>query len=313
MTSVRRVARLALPVGVACALAGSAGPGHAQAPPGTDVWIAPLGVDARGIPTVGEPTNASDRPGYDNQPYFTPDGSGFWYTVIDDHTGQADIWLLDVASRTIRQVIASNPESEYSATPIPDGSGISVIRVEADSTQRLWRFDMNGRNGRPVFMDLAPVGYHKWADEQTVVMFVLGSPATLRVGDVRTQEVEIVAENIGRSIQRIPGTSEVSFVQRHSDGSSTISRLDPTSGTISDIVDAVEAGDDHTWTPAGWLLQAHGSKLYAWHADHPASDDEGIDGWHEIADFAALGLSLSRLAVSPDGRNIALVAEFEFD
>ncbi len=74
----------------------------------------------------------------------------------------------------VTRVIASNPESEYSATPLPDGSGLSVIRVEADSTQRLWRFDMDGANGSVVLEDVAPVGYHAWADQRTLVMFVLG-------------------------------------------------------------------------------------------------------------------------------------------
>ena len=53
-------------------------------PPGTDVWLAPLETNAAGELTVGSPRNVTGRPGYDNQPHFTPDGSGFWYTAADE-------------------------------------------------------------------------------------------------------------------------------------------------------------------------------------------------------------------------------------
>ena len=270
-------------------------------PPGTDVFLATLSVDAQGMPEIGALDNATNRAGYDNQPYFTPDGSGFWYTVVDDHTGQADIYRYDMEPETVAQITSTNPESEYSATPLPDGSGLSVIRVEADSLQRLWRLDADGSNGEVLLPELAPVGYHKWADDQTLVMFVLGSPATLRMGNVNTGAVETIAESVGRSIHLIPGSDDLSFVQRHEDGSSTIMRLDPMTGTVESIVDAVDGGDFHAWTPAGVLLQGNETKLFAWTADS--------DGWQEVADFADQRIAISRLAVSPTGGHITIVGE----
>src|SRR5690606_22657655 len=41
----------------------------ADAPPGTDIWVAPLHVDGAGV-TVGEARNITARAGYDNQPAF---------------------------------------------------------------------------------------------------------------------------------------------------------------------------------------------------------------------------------------------------
>jgi hypothetical protein len=55
------------------------------------------------------------------------------------------------------------------------------------------------------------------------------------------------------------------------------------------------------WTPDGTLLMAHEGALHAWKADQA--------GWRAIADLAALGLrNVTRLAVSPKGDRIALVA-----
>lgn len=267
-----------------------------------DVYIADLHWESSGLPAIGELTNLTRRPGYDNQPYFVPDGSGLWYTAIDEHDGQADIWRYDFSTRMVTRVTLSNPESEYSATPLPDGSGISAIRVEADSTQRLWRFDGDGANASVVLDNVAPVGYHAWVDETTVVMFILGDPPTLQRADTRSGRAEVLAENIGRSIQAIPNSFDISYVQRHEDGSTTIMRLPGDGSAATDIVEGVEGGDFHAWTPNGTLLMAHEAIIYA-----RSLDAEG--GWQPIADFSGLHIDISRLAVSPDGSQIAIVAE----
>lgn len=271
---------------------------QAEAPPGTDIWTAALNRADDGTLSLGEATNATDREGYDNQPFFVPDGSGFWYTVIDD-AGVADIWFHDLASGANTAVTTTAPESEYSATPAPDG-GFTAIRVEADSTQRLWHFDTDGQNGRVLFPELAPVGYHAWPDDETVVMFVLGSPATLQVGNAATGMVETLTENIGRSMHRIPESTDASFVQRVSQEESWITRLDPSTGEQTRLIEAMEGGDFHTWTPDGVLLMGNGSSLYAW---RPGSEGD----WEEIGSLPAG--TISRLAVSPDGGTIALVVE----
>ena len=270
-------------------------------PRDTDVLIADLTFSLQGVPSIGTPTNITQRRDYDNQPQFVPDGSGFWYTINDPQNDQADIWRYDFATGRVTRVTMSSPESEYSATPLPDGSGISAMRVEADSTQRLWRFDLDGSNGAVILPDVAPVGYHAWAGESTLVLFVLGSPATLQRADVRTGQIEIITEDIGRSIQKIPGSDDVSYAQVHEDGTSTIMRLPSERTAPEQITEAVSGGDFHAWAPNGTLFMASGSVVYSWSL--------GMDEWTPIADFSNLNISISRLAISPDGTQIALVAE----
>ena len=101
--------------------------------------------------------------------------------------------------------VTRTPESEYSPTVTPDGAHISVIRVEADGTQRLWRFTLDGGAPELVLAGVKPVGYHAWADDHTLVLFVLGSPATLQLADTSAGDAEILVTGINRSIQRIPG------------------------------------------------------------------------------------------------------------
>jgi len=272
-----------------------------SAPAGTDIWLARLRRGTDGSLAVLDPINVTRRPGYDNQPSFLPDGSAFRYTVVDA-SGQADIWVHEIASRASRPITSTAPESEYSATPLPSGAGFSAIRVEADSTQRLWRFDADGGDGAVLFPDVAPVGYHAWADDGTAVLYVLGQPATLRVARVGSPGAAIVATDVGRGIQRIPGSAAVSYVQRLGEGATEIHRLDPRSGSSEPIAPGVQGGDFHAWTPDGMLLQAHEGKLFAFRPGTSAA-------WEVVADLSALGIRLSRIAVSLDGTWIALVGE----
>ena len=300
----------ALMMVAACAAPGDDAPGEtanetgavtAAAPlnEGTDIWVAGLETSSGGALSVGAPINVTDRPGYDNQPHFLPDGSGLWFTRIDE-TGQADIWKWDAASGTVTAVTTTRPESEYSATPLPDGTGFSAIRVEADSVQRLWRFAADGSADEVLLPALRPVGYQAWSGDRTLVLFVLGDPATLQIVDAVTREARVVARDVGRSIQPMPGGPHVSYVQRIT-GGTEIRRLDPATGDHELVAPGIGEGDFHAWTSDGVLLQADGGRLMEWRSDHPM--------WMPVADFTARGMRLSRLAVSPDGSRIALVAE----
>ena len=289
-SGARRIAGALLGV----AVSGIMSPVAAQA--GTDVWLASLS-ERNGRLEVGVPSNITRRPGYDNQPGFTADGRSVLFTRIED--GQADIARYEIAGARIDRV-TSTRESEYSATPVPGRDAFSVIRVEADSTQRLWQFPFGGGEPSIVLRDVAPVGYHAWADENTLVLFVLGRPPTLHVADVRTGRAREAARDIGRSIQKIPGRRGVSFAQR-TDAGIRIDELDLSSGAIRPLVAARPGGEFHAWTPGGVLLMGEGPRLYRWKPGDP--------DWTLVADFTAQDLRISRLAVSPGGDWIALVSE----
>jgi dipeptidyl aminopeptidase/acylaminoacyl peptidase len=249
---------------------------------------------------IGAPVNVTHRAGYDNQPSFAPDGRSFLYTSVAD--GQADIWRYDIAAgRSVR--LTTTPESEYSATPLPDGSGFSVVRVEADSTQRLWRFDWDGGHPTLILTGVKPVGYHAWGDANTVALFVLGEPATLQIADLRTGTATPVARDIGRGVQRIPGRRAISFVQKGADSVWSVSEVDLATRQIRPLVPTLPGVDQYAWTPGGKvLLMAKGAKLYQWNQARGTT-------WEEVADFTALGIaSITRLAVSRQGDRLALVA-----
>lgn len=268
--------------------------------PDTDIYLATLAMRAR--PAVTGARNITSTPGYDNQPYFTPDGASILFTS-NRGGSQTDIYRYDIASAaTVR--VTNTPEGEYSPTVTPDGTHISAVRVEADGTQRLWRFTLDGGNPEVVLERVKPVGYHAWADEQTLALFVLGPPATLQLADTRTGSAETLARGINRSVLRMP-RGGISFVDTDEDGSLMVRALDTRTKMISTLT-AVVAGAkeaDLAWTPDGTLLMAANDVLYAYRPG------DNRPSWQRIADLAALGMhGVTRLAVSPKGDRIAIVA-----
>lgn len=288
-------------------LASPQAPPAPNSPPDTEIFLANLTI-AGGRTTIVRPVNISNSPGYDNQPSFTPDGRSVLFTSIRGGS-QTDIYRYMIGTREVARV-TNTPESEYSPTMTPDRDHISVIRVEADGTQRLWQFTSDGQQPQLVLTDLKPVGYHAWTDATTLALFVLGQPATLQLADTRSGKADVLARNIGRSIQSIPLRGTVSFVEREQGVDGTvrlhIRELDPKTKAITPLVDA-PAGSreaDLAWAPEGLLLMAKDDVLYGWQRNDAAG------GWKAIADLKTLGLiGVSRIAVSPAGDRIAFVTQ----
>ena len=264
--------------------------------PSTDIWVGRLERGPDGSLSVAGLVNATDRDGYDNQPSFDPSGAALYYTAALDAT-QTETFRYDIGSGAVEQVTRTPDASEFSPTVIPGQDAFSAIH-ETRGLQYLWRYRPDGTEMGAIFATVEPVGYHAWADDRTTAMFVLGDPPTLQVGDALSGEVRTVAENPGRSIHRIPGTAEISFVRRVSDEEWWIERLDPVSGATERIAQTLPGREDYAWTPAGEILMGDGTALFAWTAEA---------GWGQVAELGDAAGDISRLAVSADGSHIALV------
>jgi Tol biopolymer transport system component len=282
-------------------VAAFAGVAHAQAP-NTDIFLAPL-TRASGSLVVGPAVNVTHRAGYDNQPSFLPDGSAILFTATDS-SGQADIWRYDIASRRTSRVTAT-PESEYSATVMPGGRRFSVIRVERDSAQRLWSFALDGSDPQLVLPALKPVGYHAWLDSTRLVTYVLGTPSTLHVVSRDGTTDEVRAHDVGRAVQRVPTMDSYSFTQRDSTKALLIVMQPIAGGPADRVIPAAPDNEFHVWAPSGELLTASRGILLRWNQQR---GDQSA--WVRVADLTTNGVkNVSRLAVSPDGRWLAFVAE----
>ncbi len=269
--------------------------------PSTDIWLSDIKITGDGV-QLGKPVNVVRRAGYDNQPCFLPDSRGFLYARGDSNG--TDVYRYERASKRIVQV-TNTRESEYSPTPIYKGDGaFCAVRVEADSTQRLWRFDADGSDPRLVLAAVDSVGYFTWLDRSTLALFIVGDPSTLRIVDAESARERVIARDIGRPLYRIPRNGQLSFAihdEKSDPPTYTFFAWDTDGVPLERLIPALDGGQDAAWVD-DTLLMASGGKLYA---SHPYTGP----GWLEVADFAAYGITgITRLAVSPNHRALAFVA-----
>lgn len=274
----------------------------------TDVYMASIVTTDEGL-GLTDVRNLTTRDAYDNQPAFSADGSVLYYTRQNgsDEQAQTDIWRIELQGDKKKPgPLFETVESEYSPTLIPGENALSVIRVEADGSQKLWRMPLDGKKPSRILDNVAPVGYHAWAEDE-LVLFVLGEPHELqRVrADKSSNLGRIVAKDIGRGLKKIPDQDAFSFVHKAVDGKSGwwIQKLDVKTDKISPLIRAFDEREDFTWSPDGKLWMADGAKVFRW---CPGCGE----GWWPVADLAEHGIeTITRMAISPDGSTLAFVAE----
>jgi hypothetical protein len=202
-----------------------------------------------------------------------------------------------MASKSTTRVTTTT-ESEYSPTVMPGGRRFSVIRVEKDSMQRLWSFTLAGTDPQVILPALKPVGYHAWLDDDHLALFVLGSPNALVYASVKSGKADTLERGIGRSLARMPTSPGFSFTQLVDSAQRVRTHPGP-GATPRDVVSLPRGSQDLAWMRDGTLLTGSGNKVLSWQS--------GAIAWATAGDLAGLR-EITRLAVSPDGKWLAIVA-----
>lgn len=276
--------------------------GQVLAQPATQIYLAKIKVKATST-KVGIAQKVSTFAGYNNQPSFSPNGKVLYYTA-NRGGKQTDIFAYEVKSGKTKQMINTST-SEYSPMVTPDGKHFSCIMVEADGTQRLWKYPLVGGNPSLVLKTIKPVGYHVWVDNDALVLFVLGDqnkPHTLQLASAKTETAKVLDKEIGRCFGKVPGKSKhVSFVHKPKNASWTIKQLDTRTQKITNLTSTLQGSEDYVWTNKGGLIMGQGARLYVW--------QKGTQ-WKEIADLSSVGIKkITRLAINPKNNLLAIVGQ----
>jgi len=242
--------------------------------------------------------------GYNNQPHFINERA-LYFTMQTPSGDQTDIYGLNLYKKNKYQV-TDTPDGEYSPTVMPGGKDFSCIREEYDGkkTQRLWKFpiDRSGKGSR-IFEDVTGVGYHHWIGRTKVLMFIVGTPHKLIIGETDTQKTREVATNIGRCMQTLPN-GNVAFIEKVSDKTWYLKELDINTYKINIMIEVPDGSEDFVITSDGTVMLGKGSKLYKY---NQAYDKK----WVEIGDFSHYGINnITRLAHNGN-RKIAIVNKEE--
>jgi len=201
--------------------------------------------------TVAAVSRITNRDGYDNQPFFAPDGSKLLFT--SDREGQMDTFAYQLSDGSTER-LTHTEEGEYSPTTLPaDAQSFSVIRMDTSGVQELWKYSVSEESSQKL-AEIDRVGYHTWVGDDRILFFRLGSPNTLQLVTAGRADTTVVATRVGRSLHRIPGQRASSYLQVADDGQSEIMRFDWDSGMSTPLAAPIEGQQDYTWTPDGTIL-----------------------------------------------------------
>ena len=269
-----------------------ANPARAQTE--TEVYLADIEFSETYF-TISNLINISNNPGYDNQPSFLPDNSGVLYSGT--RNGQTDVVLYTVNTGT-KTWLTDSEGSEYSPTVMPGGTHFSTIILKPDGEQLLWKYPLSIGEPEVVVPDEV-IGYHSWLDAQTLYAFVLGDVFTFvefKLGEQSFRKV--IATNPGRSIHKVPGKNEVSFVNKNDSTNWLIKSYHPETKKVRTYTSTPPNSEDMFWTNDGNIIMGTSSgialwtKENGWSAPSPIFEKEGI---------------ITRVSLSPDNTKIAIV------
>jgi Tol biopolymer transport system component len=266
--------------------------------PDTDIFLADV-KNENGKLTFSQPLNITNRVGYDNQPYFMPDGKGLLYVAYRD-TIQSDVYRYDLAKKKTSQV-TNTKESEYSPNLSPDGKNISVVRVDKDNGQRFYSMPSNDVTQVHFIKGSDSIGYYCWLNDSSLAMFILGDAMTLQVLDIKTAGRKLIASDIGRCIKLSPDKKRMYFVLKQNEREWSIFSLDIATNGLTKVVATLKGSEDFAIMPDDSFLMGSEGKLYQY---KPASDKD----WQQVADFTSSLIDFYRITVNAKGDRIALVS-----
>ena len=271
---------------------------HGWAQTETEVYLFDIKVE-NGKPVLSNPKNISNNPGYDNQPSFWDDDSVLFTSTREDQT---DILQFNVnEGSTSSWLTYTTAGSEYSPLRIPDKNAISAIRLDVDGLQRLYQYDFKKSESTPI-TDLK-IGYHVWFNDQILVATVLvENRMDLKVINLEENTQKTVYQNVGRSLHNIPNTDLVSFISKKNNTWEILS-LDPITGESKKITNTYGKEEDICWLKNNTIITGAGKKLLTKTIDSDAD-------WETIIEFPQEEINkISRIAISPNSKRLAFVAE----
>ena len=262
---------------------------------GTEVYTAKLNLTQAGY-RIEELSNQSQNLGYDNQPSFWSEDALLYAAT---QNGQTDIIFHQLATGEKNGRSATGQGSEYSPLRIPSTDEYSAIRLDTTGLQRLYRYNTQGESS-PLHPDLK-IGYHVWVDATTLLCTVLvENHMDLYHLNIENGKATRLQTHVGRSLHLIPNSTELSFIHWKEE-QAIITSIDLATNTQKPCFVLPSGVQDHAWLPNGDIVYGQGSTLFRAMPSGTAQ---------ELHRFSSTEIkNISRIAISPSGKRIALVGE----
>lgn len=270
---------------------------------------------------ISNPRNVTARPGYDNQPWFTPDSGSFLFTA-NRKPDRTDVFEYFIESGETKQV-TDTADQEYSPQSSPDNGSVSYVTDGATANQSVWFTKRDSGQQQWLLANQGerePIGYYSWNRDSGYILYWSRYGHSMRLVHESKELSHYVTGNAPPSTPHIIpakfyggdesdhsqaaklSPNRFSFLHRQANGETWLKELDPQSLAIRPLTTIKGNNNNYCWTPMGHVLMADGSELYRWNA-------KSKDGWQLVVDLDDHGLqTVTRVACSSDGKKLAIVA-----
>ena len=249
--------------------------------------------------------NSFNRGGYTNQPWFTPNGE-ILVSMRKAGEVQNDIWMLTPSTKKIKRLTSTNA-MEYSPRIHPDEEHLTFLRKVGDDPldQQVYKTNLKTGAIESVTPDVKDIGYYTWMGMDALGIFRIDDAGNkLSYYDVRERKSRRITSSIGRTLHS-DKDGHLIYVHKFSEEYWYIKKYNPSSSVMEIVTQTIGKNEDFAISRDGTYFMANNHLLYSF---HPSTDK----GWKQFADLSAYGIRhASRLAVSPDGKQLIVVATKE--
>lgn len=248
--------------------------------------------------------NSFNRGGYNNQPSFTPSGD-LLISVRKQGETQNDIWLLSLNSKKYKRLTRTSA-FEYSPRIHPDEEQLTVLRKvgETPLDQQVCNIHLRTGDMHCLTPSIKDIGYYTWLSEKELGLWRIENN-TNRLSYYNTEDGKSrrITTSIGRTLHSDKNGS-LYYVHKFTDEFWYIKKYNPSTSAIDIITQTIGKNEDFAMTAEGTIFMGKDNILYSFHP--------GAKEWTKVADLSIYGIKfISRLAISADGKKLALVATKE--
>lgn len=269
------------------------------AQPNTDVFVMDVIPSEEGL-KVSNFRNVSNNEGYDNQPSFY-DTNTLVYAMT--RNGATDIGATNLPSFQQYWLNLPTDGGEYSPVHIPGSTSLAAVRLDPDGLQRLYEYPIPDKPSKLLIQDLQ-VAYYAFYDGNHLLASVLSdNRLDLVMHDFQEKKTDTLLENSGRSIHKVPNRNSMSYTAVNDEGNQDIYLLDMKDRESYFVCQLPIGIQDYAWLNEDEILIGSNDKLFMYDTADNAK-------WKQVADLSGYKIKdITRLAVSPNGRQLALAAE----